>query len=521
MILIRLFAILRSKKIEALVLYRDIVHAFNSVNNLELKVLLASPSAYSANPKTKSLNAPMLIGSAIPLVTVVRARVFWVSAASKKDQTQLWANPSTSYSLIPVAEFVEAFRQSRYGNSIKFNPISSPLVTQPSSSPDLSLPTMKGYGGAASILGVMAIILQMRPLGNIGKVVRLEWVQCFSCGFVCSNHDKRGKCCRYIITFVAVSIGHYANATSNLGVDSDVSEVYFHSVLRTLEFYGVPPNATGVTLEKVIAKVVEFASCLFGAPRLSTAVSRTSSSSTSPNNSPSSSVTASPSGLSLSISNNESRHPYHLTFIPGVAIVVTAISVMLLLVLIFLIHRKGRELDNSHSLKPSKDPLPLLSGQTIPGGLPMFWKFSYKETKKATNNFSTVVGQGGFATYFIIASRKLSEGFALKRKRGFSYAFIYGNGSLKDYLHSLATPLSWQMRILRHIDVANARVSPLSSRSSSRAIETSSPSNIPIDEDFVSRRGIVLIALLQRYKVIGIFASGCLQEDQTQLWANP
>ncbi|GMH03312.1 hypothetical protein Nepgr_005151 [Nepenthes gracilis] len=41
---------------------------------MELKVLLASPSTYSANPKTKSLNAPMLIGSTIPLVTTVHAR---------------------------------------------------------------------------------------------------------------------------------------------------------------------------------------------------------------------------------------------------------------------------------------------------------------------------------------------------------------------------------------------------------------------------------------------------------------
>ncbi|GMH03311.1 hypothetical protein Nepgr_005150 [Nepenthes gracilis] len=63
---------------------------------------------------------------------------------------------------------------------------------------------------------------------------------------VCSNHDDHGKCCRYINAFVAVSIGHYANATSNLGVDLDVSEVCFHSILGTLELYGVPPNATGL-----------------------------------------------------------------------------------------------------------------------------------------------------------------------------------------------------------------------------------------------------------------------------------
>ncbi|GMH20871.1 hypothetical protein Nepgr_022713 [Nepenthes gracilis] len=47
---------------------------------------------------------------------------FLQAVASKKDQTQCWAHPSTPYSLIPVAEFVEAFSQSRYGNSIKPTP---------------------------------------------------------------------------------------------------------------------------------------------------------------------------------------------------------------------------------------------------------------------------------------------------------------------------------------------------------------------------------------------------------------
>ena len=30
----------------------------------------------------------------------------------------------------------------------------------------------------------------------------------------------------------------------------------------------------------------------------------------------------------------------------------------------------------------------------------MFRKFSYKETKKATDNFNTIIGQGGFGTVF-------------------------------------------------------------------------------------------------------------------------
>lgn len=30
----------------------------------------------------------------------------------------------------------------------------------------------------------------------------------------------------------------------------------------------------------------------------------------------------------------------------------------------------------------------------------MFQEFGYKETRKATNNFSTVIGQGGFGTVY-------------------------------------------------------------------------------------------------------------------------
>ncbi|CAL5325059.1 unnamed protein product [Camellia sinensis] len=39
-----------------------------------MKVLGASPSAYSANPKSKLSNPPSLTGSAISLVSVVQAR---------------------------------------------------------------------------------------------------------------------------------------------------------------------------------------------------------------------------------------------------------------------------------------------------------------------------------------------------------------------------------------------------------------------------------------------------------------
>ncbi|KAK6136822.1 hypothetical protein DH2020_029417 [Rehmannia glutinosa] len=66
--------ILGSTKIEAPVLFKGIGHSINPANNLVLKVLSASPAAYSANPKSKLSTPPTLIGSAISLVSIVQAR---------------------------------------------------------------------------------------------------------------------------------------------------------------------------------------------------------------------------------------------------------------------------------------------------------------------------------------------------------------------------------------------------------------------------------------------------------------
>ncbi|KAL5562610.1 hypothetical protein UlMin_032357 [Ulmus minor] len=66
--------LLGSKKIEAPVLFQGVGHTVNSANSLVLKVLSASPSAYSANPKSKLSNPPSLTGPAISLVSVLQAR---------------------------------------------------------------------------------------------------------------------------------------------------------------------------------------------------------------------------------------------------------------------------------------------------------------------------------------------------------------------------------------------------------------------------------------------------------------
>ncbi|KAH7517876.1 hypothetical protein FEM48_Zijuj09G0110500 [Ziziphus jujuba var. spinosa] len=61
------------KCIQAPVLFQGIGHTINPTSSLVLKVLSASPSAYSANPKSKLSSPPSLTGSAISLVSIVQA----------------------------------------------------------------------------------------------------------------------------------------------------------------------------------------------------------------------------------------------------------------------------------------------------------------------------------------------------------------------------------------------------------------------------------------------------------------
>ncbi|XP_027074904.1 dolichyl-diphosphooligosaccharide--protein glycosyltransferase 48 kDa subunit-like [Coffea eugenioides] len=72
--LIQSEVILGKEKIEAPILFKGIGHSLNPENNLVLKVLSASSTAYSANPNSKLSTPPSLSGSAISLVSVLQAR---------------------------------------------------------------------------------------------------------------------------------------------------------------------------------------------------------------------------------------------------------------------------------------------------------------------------------------------------------------------------------------------------------------------------------------------------------------
>ncbi|KAF3520061.1 hypothetical protein DY000_02059052 [Brassica cretica] len=176
-------------------------------------------------------------------------------------------------------------------------------------------------------------------------------------------------------------------------------------------------------------------------------------------------------------SSSESNNPYHLTLLPTIGIVVTAVSLTMLVVLVILIRRKNRELDESESLDRK-------SAKTRPSPRPVF---------KIHQEFNTVIGHGGFGTVYkaefsdgLVAAvkrmNKASEqskqdfcreiellaklhhrnlvdlkGFCIEKKERFLIYEYMENGSLKDHLHSTEKPpLSWETRMKIAIDVANA-----------------------------------------------------------------
>ncbi|XP_022922697.1 probable receptor-like protein kinase At1g49730 [Cucurbita moschata] len=422
---------------------------------------------------------------------------------------------------------------------------------------------------------------------------------------ICSNPNERGKCCRYINAFVAVSVAQLANSTGELGVSSNLTNICLQSISQTMELYGVPRNAmvfcgvgtkipvnyacrgretvtqmlespkftkvgencrvllseesacrkcinagilylrnligrednitlntcrdaTFVALASQLdaASVIDLASCFFGVQGLNRPPAPPPSSATQ-DISPSPSAAASPGPLALGVSDGKRHrhHSYHVTLVAGIGIAVTVASVMMLVVLIMLIRRKSRELKDSEKTDAnSSRSFPSRPIKKYQEGPSMFKKFSYKEIKKATDSFSTTIGQGGYGTVYkaqfsedlVLAVKRMNKvseqgedefgreiellarlhhrhlvalrGFCVEKHERFLVYEYMANGSLKDHLHAPGrTPLSWQTRIQIAIDVANALEylhyycdPPLCHRD----IKSS---NILLDENFVAK----------------------------------
>ncbi|CAA2964404.1 probable receptor kinase At1g49730 isoform X1 [Olea europaea subsp. europaea] len=315
----------------------------------------------------------------------------------------------------------------------------------------------------------------------------------------CSSGEDRGKCCRHLNSLVANSVSPYATGTSNLSFTSNLSHVCLRTILETFQLYGITRNASvfcgfgtkipvnyecrgrstvnqmlqspnfsdvtvncknllgptdNITLSSCRdATFAAVASCFFGVQGLNLppgiekqqfgclAIS--------------SSTRESPAQLSSSPKRND--HDYHLTLVPIIGISVTALAVVILVLLIILIRKKSKELDSDTDNKTSTKSIPHAARKYQDGPPSMFRKFSYKDTKKATENFNTVIGQGGFGTVY---KAKFHDGSGVAVKQMNIVFLVYEfmeNGSLKDHLLTpVRTPLSWQTRIQIVIDVANA-----------------------------------------------------------------
>ncbi|KAI3695580.1 hypothetical protein L1987_78578 [Smallanthus sonchifolius] len=257
-------------------------------------------------------------------------------------------------------------------------------------------------------------------------------------------------------------------------------------------------DATFVAVASQVEDVaaVEIADCFFGVQGLSSTPGP-SRNIFSPESSPSPFVASGPSQLSLT-GPEVRRHSYHLSLVPAVGIAVTALATMMLVLMVFLIRKKSKELEG-HDIKTDKTSMEAISQPTkkfqevYAGPSSMFTKFSYRETKKATDNFSTIIGQGGFGTVYkaqlndgsMVAVKRMDKvseqaveefcreiellarlhhrhlvalkGFCIEKHERFLMYEYMANGSLKDHLHTPGVPrLSWQTRIQIAIDVANA-----------------------------------------------------------------
>ncbi|KAK4284595.1 hypothetical protein QN277_001404 [Acacia crassicarpa] len=273
---------------------------------------------------------------------------------------------------------------------------------------------------------------------------------------------------------------------------------------------------------------IEIASCFFGVQGLlgPTGMNESEPSTSTPEASPSPPAADSPNPLQLGVPLKRNHHRYHLTLIPGIGIAVTVVAVMMLIVLVVLIRRKSRELEGpDHLSKTSSKSLPPSATWRFQDGpSSTFRKFNYSEIKKATDDFSTIIGQGGFGTVYkahfsdglVAAVKRMDKaseqkgdefcreielvarlhhrhlvalrGFCIKKQERFLVYEYMENGSLKDHLHSPGkTPLSWRTRIQIAIDVANALDYLHFYCDPSLCHRDIKSSNILLDEKFVAK----------------------------------
>ncbi|XP_012572511.1 probable receptor-like protein kinase At1g49730 isoform X2 [Cicer arietinum] len=400
---------------------------------------------------------------------------------------------------------------------------------------------------------------------------------------LCSDQSERGKCCRYINANIAISVARFANATSNLGVPLNSSDVCLQTISQNLQLYGVPQLATvfcgfGTKIpvnyeckgrtsvmqmlqSPRFVEVTKYCKVPLGKESkckkcLNASIGYLHHLGIEDNITLSTCRDATFAALASQVDEIYTTDIASCFFgVQGLlGPPVTAVAFVTLIVLIVLIRQKSRELDEPNNFgKPCSKTLPSMATWKFQeGSSSMFRKFNFKEIKKATEGFSTIIGQGGFGIVYkahfsdgqVAAVKRMNRvseqgeddfcreiellarlhhrhlvalrGFCINKQERFLLYEYMGNGSLKDHLHSPGkTPLSWRARIQIAIDVANALEylhfycdPPLFHRD----IKSS---NTLLDENFVAK--IADFGLAQASKDGSI----CFEPVNSEIWGTP
>lgn len=313
-------------------------------------------------------------------------------------------------------------------------------------------------------------ILEMLQSPNFDDVLR-------NCKMPLSSESNCRRCLNSDIVYLRHLIGVRDNVTL--------------SACRDAAFVALANQGDNIS-------AIDFASCFFSIKELiihAANVSEPSSQPLGPAASPSPSPSQSPHEHLTAVPLKKDDRAHQIKLITGIGIMVIGLAILLLMTLILLIRKKSKELKDEGCPVETSSNAPAYPQirKSQEDRFTVFRRFSYREIKKATDNFSNTIGRGGFATVYraqfddgsiaaIKRMKRFSEhaekefyremeligklhhrhlvalrGFCLERHEMFLVYEYMENGSLKDHLHSSdRAPLAWPTRIQIAIDVANA-----------------------------------------------------------------
>ncbi|KAE8820023.1 putative receptor-like protein kinase [Hordeum vulgare] len=312
----------------------------------------------------------------------------------------------------------------------------------------------------------MTTILQMLKSPNFSDVTR-------NCATSLPDDVSCKKCLNSGLSYLRHLVGEQDNVTLNTCRDAAFVAFVSQGNISTLDTAG----------------------CFFSVQGLSALQGNISTSSPAgypaPNISPSPFASQIPGKHVAEVPSNHHRS-YKRVLFPAIGALVTGLSVTLLVVLILLIRRKSKELEKIEGINPLK-VLSSCVKKGQEGTSTIFGRFSYQEMRKATRNFSTMLGGNDNATILkgqlsngsVVAIKRIEsspkqdllafckemeflgrlhhrhlvglKGYCLTKFERFQVYEFMENGSLKDHLHSSGKLLlPWKNRIQIAIDVANA-----------------------------------------------------------------